>query len=201
MPEFKAHNNKHGTKRIARTATGYKGYVNIPGKGTAMGGQSSVMMALNRGVGDDGDPYIEIELFNLEGELRETCKALLLDTLSKKEMDAKEVASPHGNDNFALDIRYNKLSDVFEILSNIRIHEGESFIPQPFVEFVEEQQKVRGSLEQSLMHAFGNDCFLQKKGEVQPKNEVNRIQRLAEYFRNGAPEIKAQFGLAEGAQA
>jgi hypothetical protein len=193
MVEFRTDNGKYGAKRIARTATGYKGVINAPAKdiGTPIHG---VMMDVSRGVGEDGEPYIEIDIAHLDDAAKENVKTSIFRALDAKGLVGQVVTSSHASTNLAIDVLHNRLGVVFEALFAASLDDGMSLLPQVYKEFVSEQQQVRNGLEQSLMHAFGKDCFLHAQGTAaKPKNEINRIQRLAQYFRQGVPEIKEKF--------
>jgi hypothetical protein len=189
MTEFRTDNGKYGAKRVSRTATGYKGIINAPAHDDGLP-IHGVVMEVNRAVDESGDPYIEIDIAHLEESAKESVKACIIRALEAKGLVGKVVTSSHAAGNLAIDVLYNRLGTVFEALIGAVLDDGTSLLPQVYKEFVVEQQQVRNGLEQSLMHAFGKDCFLKTANGVKPKNEINRIQRLAQYFRNGVPEIK-----------
>ncbi|NDF12031.1 MAG: hypothetical protein EB060_04350 [Proteobacteria bacterium] len=194
MAEFKSDNGKFGTKRISRTATGYKGTMQLNTEG---GVNQTATLTINRGVGEDGDPYIELEIAGLDDRAKIQCTQQLLRAFAGKGLRAEKANSIHGVSNMAIHVKHNVMIDAFEGLLQADSQENGLSLSEGFAEFVREQEQVRNGLEQSLMFAFGNDCHLKPKGKV-PKNEVNRIQRLAQYFRSGAPEIKEHF--QKGAQ-
>lgn len=190
MAEFKSDNGKFGSKRISRTATGYKGTILF--NSTEGGSNQSALLSISRGVGDDGEPYIEVEIEGLEDRTNIQCTQHLLRGFAGKGLRAEKVNSIHGIATLTIHIKHNVLIDSFDGLLQAQSADNGFTLGEGFADFVKAQEHVRNGLEQSLMFAFGNDCHLKPKGKV-PKNEVNRIQRLAQYFRNGAPEIKERY--------
>jgi hypothetical protein len=200
MAEFKSDNGKFGTKRVSRTATGYKGAIQL-----MTGEDQSVVSAqliLNRGVGEDGEPYIEVDVGGLDERAKVVATPLLLRAFADKGLRAEKANGSGSASNLAIQVKHNDLLLAFDALLALEIPENGKCVSEGFEQFVHEQEKVRNGLEQSLMFAFGNDCHLKPKGKL-PKNEMGRIQRLAQYFKNGAPEIKERFkdaGAAKGNQ-
>ncbi len=196
MVEFRSDNGKYGVQRIARTPTGYKGLIYSPK--TKDGEEEASILMFTRGVDDEGAPYIEIDVSNVDEADKALVREIIMDALQQKGFAVNEVPSPHGSDHLTLVEHHNSLNETFSALLEANLPDGTPIIPDIYKDFVLEQQQVRNSLEQSLLHAFGEDCFSNKKGGPKPRNENNRIQRLAHHFREGLQDEHGVQGEMEG---
>lgn len=199
MVEFKAHNGKKGVDRVSRTATGYQMYVYNPGNpDTHKLEDDGAEMLLARGVEDDnGRPFIEIEFVHINTDSgKEIIEKLLAEVMGQKNIELRKAESAHSEENVCYHADQNCLSEIFDLLLQVNLPNGQPLIPDAGRNFVLEQQKVRHGLEQSLLNAFGQDMYARPTPSNRdktssnniPKSEVNRIARLVEYFRKGVSD-------------
>jgi hypothetical protein len=200
MAEFKTDNGKKGVERVIRTATGYRMFVYNPENlEIHLLEDDGIEMIIGRGVEDkNGEPYIEVEFTKIKSDsAKKVLKTLLEDACKQKNIYVEEGESSHNPSNLCFHVSSNCLSDVFSCLLDVTLPSSHPLIPDMGRNFVNEQQKVRHGLEQSLLSAFGQDMYSRPipskrsktDGSNLPRSEANRIARLVEYFRNGVPEM------------
>lgn len=195
MAQFRSDNGLKGLRRVSRTPTGYKGTIALSDYDVAAEDSSflPLYLSINRGVGEDGNPYIELDTNPFQEKQHGSISRSMVDALRQAGLTAASKPSMHGYQHFCIHVDINRLGPVFEALVEARLDNGLSLIPKLYKDFVLEQQQVRFGLEQSLMHSFGEDAMTHaQKGQKRPRNEHDRIQRLVHYFRHGVPEIRAR---------